>query len=68
VIVATSALELGIDIGDLDHVLQIDCPSTVASFLQRMGRSGRRAGTRPNYLFLATSEESLVQCAALVRL
>jgi ATP-dependent Lhr-like helicase len=68
VIVATSALELGIDIGDLDHVLQIDCPSTVASFLQRMGRSGRRAGTRPNYLFLATSEESLVQCAALARL
>jgi ATP-dependent Lhr-like helicase len=44
VIVATSALELGIDIGDLDHVLQIDAPSTVAAFLQRMGRTGRRDG------------------------
>ncbi len=43
-IVATSAMELGIDVGDLDHVLQIDCPSTVASFLQRMGRTGRRGG------------------------
>jgi ATP-dependent helicase Lhr and Lhr-like helicase len=49
-IVATSALELGVDVGDLDHVLQIDCPSTVASFLQRMGRTGRRPGTVPNHM------------------
>jgi ATP-dependent Lhr-like helicase len=68
VIVATSALELGIDIGDLDHVLQIGCPSTVASFLQRLGRSGRRPGTRANYTFLALDEEQLVQAAALLRL
>jgi ATP-dependent Lhr-like helicase len=46
VIVATSALELGIDVGDLDHVLQIDAPSTVASFLQRIGRTGRCAETK----------------------
>ncbi len=68
VIVATSALELGIDIGDLDHVLQVDSPSTVAGFLQRMGRSGRRDGTRPNCTFLATDSETLVQAAALLRL
>jgi ATP-dependent helicase Lhr and Lhr-like helicase len=68
VIVATSALELGIDIGDLDHVLQVGCPSTVAAFLQRMGRSGRRPGTRANYTFLAVEPEQLVQAAALVRL
>ena len=43
VIVATSTLELGIDIGDLDRVLQIDSPSTVSSFLQRMGRTGWRS-------------------------
>jgi len=68
VIVATSALELGIDVGDLEHVLQIDCPSTVSSFLQRMGRTGRRAGQRANCTFLATSEEAALQTAALLRL
>ncbi|MBL8678388.1 MAG: DEAD/DEAH box helicase [Myxococcales bacterium] len=68
VIVATSALELGIDVGDLDNVLQIDSPSSVASFLQRMGRSGRRAGTRPNCTILATDEDELWQSAALLRL
>jgi ATP-dependent Lhr-like helicase len=68
VVVATSALELGIDIGDLDHVLQVGCPSTVASFLQRMGRSGRREGATPNCTFLAVDDESLVQAAALLRL
>jgi ATP-dependent Lhr-like helicase len=67
VIVATSALELGIDVGDLDHVLQIDAPATVASFLQRMGRTGRRAGTTPNCTFLATNESRLLQAMAIVR-
>ena len=68
VIVATSALELGIDIGDLDHVLQVGCPSTIAAFLQRLGRSGRREGTRANLTFLATEPEQLLQAAALLRL
>ena len=44
VVVATSTLELGIDVGDLDRVIQIDAPRTVASFLQRLGRTGRRPG------------------------
>ncbi len=68
VIVATSSLELGIDIGDLDHVLQIDAPRTVASFLQRMGRTGRRKGTTSNCTFLATDDDALLQAAALVRM
>ncbi len=67
VIVTTSALELGIDVGDLDHVLQIDAPGTVSSFLQRMGRSGRRGGP-PNCTFLATREDRLLQAMAIVRL
>ncbi|MCZ7679721.1 MAG: helicase-related protein [Sandaracinaceae bacterium] len=67
VIVATSALELGIDVGDLDHVLQIDAPGTVSSFLQRMGRSGRRGGP-PNCTFLTTREDRLLQAMAIVRL
>ena len=68
VIVATSTLELGIDVGDLDHVIQLDAPGTVSSFLQRLGRTGRRAGTRRNCLFLATSRAALLQASALVLL
>lgn len=68
VIVATSALELGIDIGNLDRVIQIDAPATVASFLQRMGRTGRRDGSSRNCLFLSTSAPALLQATALVEL
>ena len=68
VIVATSALELGIDVGDLDRVIQIDAPGTVSSFLQRLGRTGRRSGTSRNTLFLTTSDEALWQAAGLTRL
>ena len=68
VIVATSTLELGIDVGDLDRVVQLEAPTTVASFLQRIGRTGRRADTRRNCLFLATHRESLIRAAALLRL
>ena len=59
VIVATSTMELGIDVGDLDRVAQIDAPWTVASFLQRLGRTGRRAGLAANCLFLSTSDRAL---------
>ena len=68
VIVATSTLELGLDVGDLDRVIQVDAPGTVASFLQRLGRTGRRPVTRRNCLFLATDEDALIRSAALIRL
>jgi ATP-dependent Lhr-like helicase len=68
VIVATSVLELGIDVGDLHRVIQIDAPATVSGFLQRMGRTGRRPGTSRNCLFLATSDESLLRAAGLIEL
>ncbi len=68
VIVATSSLELGLDVGDLDRVIQIDAPTTVSSFLQRMGRTGRRGETCSNCLFLATSDEGLLRAAALLDL
>jgi ATP-dependent Lhr-like helicase len=68
VIVATSTLELGIDVGDLDHVIQIDSPSTVSSFLQRMGRTGRRNGSRRNCLFLTTSDEAFLLACAITTL
>jgi ATP-dependent Lhr-like helicase len=68
VIVSTSTLELGIDVGDLDRVIQIDAPRTVASFLQRLGRTGRRPGADRNALLLATSPEALVHGAGLLKL
>ena len=68
VIVATSTLELGVDIGDLDRMIQIDSPSTVSAFLQRIGRTGRRAELSRNALVLATRGETLVQAAALLHL
>lgn len=67
-IVCTSTMELGIDVGDLDQVIQLDAPSSVASVLQRMGRTGRRAKTRSNCTFVCLSPESLLQAVALLRL
>jgi ATP-dependent Lhr-like helicase len=68
VIVSTSTLELGIDVGDLDRVIQIDSPASVASFLQRIGRTGRRQGTVRNCLFLTTHKSTLLQAAGLLLL
>ncbi|TCJ33301.1 DEAD/DEAH box helicase [Parafrankia sp. BMG5.11] len=68
VIVATSTLELGIDVGDLDRVIQLNAPGSVASFLQRLGRTGRRPGTVRNCLFLTLTEDALVQAAGLLLL
>jgi ATP-dependent Lhr-like helicase len=65
VIVSTGTLELGIDVGDLDRVIQIDAPVRVASFLQRLGRTGRRPRTVRNCLFLATEDDALVRAIAL---
>jgi ATP-dependent Lhr-like helicase len=67
VIVATSTLELGIDVGDLDRVIQIGSTRTVASFLQRLGRTGRRAGTSRNCLFLCVDDESLLLAAGMLK-
>ncbi|MGW2821685.1 DEAD/DEAH box helicase [Streptomyces sp. NPDC001443] len=66
VIVSTSTLELGIDVGDLDRVIQLDAPATVASFLQRLGRTGRRPGTTRNCLFLALTDTGFLSTAALL--
>jgi ATP-dependent helicase Lhr and Lhr-like helicase len=65
-IVCTSTLELGIDIGDLDHVLQAEAPTTVSAFLQRMGRTGRRDGQTPNTTFLCATNEGVLLAMALI--
>ena len=55
---ATVTLELGVDIGRLERVLQIDAPYSVSSFLQRLGRSGRR-GEPPEMIALFREENPL---------
>jgi ATP-dependent helicase Lhr and Lhr-like helicase len=67
VIVATSTLELGIDVGDLDRVIQIDSPTSVSSFLQRMGRTGRRDGALRNCLFLTTSDDAFMLALGITK-
>lgn len=55
---ATVTMELGVDIGRLERILQIDSPHSVSSFLQRLGRSGRR-GQPPEMMFIFREEEPL---------
>ncbi|MFA9194959.1 DEAD/DEAH box helicase [Flavobacterium sp. FBOR7N2.3] len=60
----TSTLELGIDIGAVDAVVQIDATHSIASLIQRVGRSGRKEGISSNLFFYATNEWSLLQSIA----
>ncbi len=61
--VTTATLELGIDIGKLERAFQIDAPATVSSFLQRMGRTGRR-GNPPEMWFVM--REDLPEARAML--
>ncbi|MPT36416.1 MAG: DEAD/DEAH box helicase, partial [Flavobacterium sp.] len=63
-IACTSTLELGIDIGNVDQVVQIDATHSIASLIQRVGRSGRREGTSSNLFLYATNKWSLLQSIA----
>jgi len=63
-IICTSTLELGIDIGDLDVVVQVSPPHSVSSFLQRMGRSGRRG--KPPYVACILKDTCELLCMVAV--
>ena len=60
----TSTLELGIDIGSVDEVVQIDSTHSIASLIQRVGRSGRKDGQQSNLFLYATDRWSLLQSIA----
>jgi ATP-dependent Lhr-like helicase len=77
---ATLTLELGIDIGQLDRVIQLEAPFSVSSFLQRLGRAGRRGGAADMRFICAEDEPlgeeplpdqipwQLLQCIAIIQL
>ncbi len=66
-LVATASLELGIDVGSIDLVCQVGSPRSIATFLQRVGRSGHALGLRPHGRLFPTTRDELIECAALVR-
>jgi len=66
-VVATASLELGIDVGYIDLVLQIGSPRAISTFLQRIGRSGHALGLTPKGRLIALTRDELVECMALIR-
>jgi ATP-dependent Lhr-like helicase len=67
VVVATASLELGIDVGHVDLVCHLGSARSIATLLQRVGRSGHWLGAVPKGILFPLTRDDLVQCAALVR-
>jgi ATP-dependent Lhr-like helicase len=67
VLVATASLELGIDIGHVDLVCQISSPHRIATFLQRVGRSGHTVSGVPKGRIFPLTRDDLIECAAMVQ-
>ena len=66
-IVATASLELGIDVGAVDLVCQLDTPKSISAAIQRIGRSGHSLGATPRGRFFALTTDDLLECGAAVR-
>ena len=67
VLVATASLELGIDIGTVDLVCQMESPRSIAVAMQRIGRSGHWRGATPKGRLFAMTCDELIECAALIK-
>jgi ATP-dependent Lhr-like helicase len=67
VLVATASLELGIDIGPVELVCQVGSPRSIATFLQRVGRSGHSRFATPVGKLYPLTRDELVECTALLR-
>ena len=63
--VSSSSLEMGIDIGSVDMVIQLGSPGSIATALQRIGRAGHHVGGIPRARFLPTSSHDLLELVAL---
>src|SRR6202008_642683 len=66
-LVATSSLELGIDMGAVDLVVQVEAPPSVASGMQRIGRAGHQVGAASEGIIFPKYRADLVACAAVTR-
>jgi ATP-dependent helicase Lhr and Lhr-like helicase len=66
-LVATASLELGIDIGSIDLVCQVNSPRAIAAAMQRVGRAGHWRGAIPKGRFFVTTRDDLMESAALIR-
>ena len=64
---ATASLELGIDIGAIDLVCQVNSPRAIAPAMQRVGRAGHWRGATPKGRFFVTTRDDLVETSALVQ-
>ena len=64
-VVTSSSLEMGIDIGSVDMVIQVGSPGDIATALQRIGRAGHHVGGIPRARFLPSSVDDLIELAAL---
>ena len=65
--VATASLELGIDVGTVDLVVQVGSPRSIATLIQRVGRSGHTLGGTPKGRLFAMTRDQLMECGSLVR-
>jgi len=66
-VVATASLELGLDVGYIDLVIQLGSSRSIATFLQRIGRSGHSLHAIPKGRILPLSRDELLECMALIR-
>jgi ATP-dependent helicase Lhr and Lhr-like helicase len=65
-LVATASLELGIDIGDVELVVQLGTPHSISAFLQRVGRANHAVGGVPRGRIVPLSRDELIECSALL--
>src|SRR3989344_3649114 len=68
VVVSSTSLELGIDIGSIDLVVLLRSPKSVSRALQRIGRAGHKLHSRPNGTFIVTDRDDLVECGIFMKL